>query len=299
MNKRKGFTLVELLVVIAIIALLMGILLPALARVRRAAKGSACMVQIKQWGTVYAMYTGDFDGYFIPDYYEDAEQNPFENSIKCNWWLVLESYYKDRDLLCCPAATKIRDISSSGVIGDNHEGGKVPFCASSLGGDFKASYFYSGWLGVCTNEAMANTYKRYSPWRWATVNRIVQPNFVPVVGDMIGWGRKFPQADTDPMGLDEPDKTPAECDVSDVVHDRILECVIRRHGAMNNPNINMAFGDFSVRPVGLKALWSLKWHRTWVAERKGSSTNVTMTNSAIWPEWMKDYSEDGVINYIP
>ncbi len=60
MNKNKGFTLVELLVVIAIIALLMGVLLPALNKAREQGKRIVCMNNIKQLTTGWTMYADTY-----------------------------------------------------------------------------------------------------------------------------------------------------------------------------------------------------------------------------------------------
>jgi prepilin-type N-terminal cleavage/methylation domain-containing protein len=58
--KRRGFTLVELLVVIAIIALLMGILMPALARVRQLAFRMTCGTNLSGIGKAMLLYANDY-----------------------------------------------------------------------------------------------------------------------------------------------------------------------------------------------------------------------------------------------
>jgi len=63
--KKKGFTLVELLVVIAIIALLMGILMPALARVRALAQRVVCGTNQSSAGKAMMLYANEYGGKYV------------------------------------------------------------------------------------------------------------------------------------------------------------------------------------------------------------------------------------------
>ncbi|MDB6125626.1 MAG: prepilin-type N-terminal cleavage/methylation domain [Pedosphaera sp.] len=88
--KCAGFTLVELLVVIAIIAILAGMLLPALSRAKEAGKRIQCVNNMRQLGMSLRMYGDDNDGVFPPR----AQVN--------RWPMLLHDGYKNVQVLLCP-----------------------------------------------------------------------------------------------------------------------------------------------------------------------------------------------------
>jgi prepilin-type N-terminal cleavage/methylation domain-containing protein/prepilin-type processing-associated H-X9-DG protein len=71
--ERGGFTLIELLVVVAVIALLIGLLLPALGKARNEAQATRCMASIRSVAQAVLMYTGDYN-VFPPSYVYAADE---------------------------------------------------------------------------------------------------------------------------------------------------------------------------------------------------------------------------------
>ena len=95
MQRRRGFTLIELLVVISIIALLIGLLLPALKKAKESARRAICLSNLRQVMNGLHVYANEFDGRFPAEHLEANASLTFELTIPRTQYLGYYIQYTD------------------------------------------------------------------------------------------------------------------------------------------------------------------------------------------------------------
>jgi prepilin-type N-terminal cleavage/methylation domain-containing protein len=262
MSRRKGFSLPELLVVISIIALLVSILLPALMRTRRQAQNVIGQSNLKQWGTCFSMYTGDWDGSAPRGWWQNSASG-LQVKHTDYWMEALRPYYgNEHQLRCCPRAIKpsseVRSGYYTGQLGALVGWGTFPgesgkpssWWPAVTAGDY-GSYGMNAW--VCNPPPDAPEFQGHNVakknWRTFTTAGASQ---IPLLGDE-QWIDCWPQAkDPVPPGDGEPWGPYAN-------YGHMVRVCLNRHDGY----VNWVFMDYSVKSVGLKGLWKLRWHRNY------------------------------------
>jgi prepilin-type N-terminal cleavage/methylation domain-containing protein len=277
MSKTKAFTLIELLVVIAIIALLMSILMPAMQRVKKQAKTVACLTQLKQWSLYFSMYTEEYDGKFMEGYNGVSGTMP-DGSDDNRWVKAMGDYHKwDSDIACCPNAKKpwqdengISNNLSGTYLGSTTAWGY--YQPSGWAKPFKGSYGINGWCnnpdpGVTPHGLPAANF-------WRTPN-VAGAGYIPLflaAQRYNAW----------PQHTDYPPEYDGKIWNDDAQMGRY--CLNRHDGF-----VGCLLLDYSARKVGLKELWTLKWHRAF--NTAGPWTRAGRAVSSDWPEWMRHFKE--------
>jgi prepilin-type N-terminal cleavage/methylation domain-containing protein/prepilin-type processing-associated H-X9-DG protein len=281
---RTGFTLIELLVVIAIIALLMAVLIPVLQSARRQAKAIVCQSRLRQWGMALAAYTEDHGGRFPTEghglwllrgaYLSGKDANEPQNSFH---------HFHTRDIAYCPMATRPpanvdpmtgRTTAYSFAQGQGRHGSAFAAWELTIPTPvFQGSYGFNDWLffGFSVNRSLNSDRRASYPDLLSLRGRPA----IPVLLDAkFAWCSARPTEEGPPPSPDGP------------YGPGMNSVCMSRHGG----SVNGLFLDWSVRPVGLKELWTLKWYRQ--CDTAGRWTKAGGVKPEDWPRWMrrvKDY----------
>jgi prepilin-type N-terminal cleavage/methylation domain-containing protein len=279
MCKRNGFTLIELLVVvgvvvfIAILVFCARVFMHAQNRAKIQANEILCQTNLKQWGLIFSMYTEDNNGYFSGcGKITDARQA----------WIVplLPYVQQETNLLYCPDATKQHPnrCSWGGTFYtyDIHILGYMMGKGERSDWNVRCSYGANSWI-YNPPPNIGNLQGRPTEWNWRTPN-VKDAALVPVFADTM-WRGGGPYSD----GVRGE---PPPHDGQWVRYDREMMhfCINRHNGAINH-----LFMDWSVRKVGLKELWKLKWHRQF--DTAGPWTKTGGAQPSDWPGWMSNFKD--------
>ncbi len=278
----RGFTLIELLVVIAVIAVLMAVLLPVLGRVRKQTRAVVCRSNLRQWGQILATYTAENDGRLgcksdsmVTAAWLFRGAAPFDESDVTSRPLSLSA--DTQGIRCCPTAARHVFDGIGGVGTANLYVRFIDAYATfqawqvlSPSPGFRGSYGFNEWLVTgrfnLTNPTNIPRYVNLSNIRSHTNN-------IPLLLDATRLTAS-PRSGDSPPG--EEDTNPRS--------EMARFCMNRHDGYVNG-----LFLDWSVRRVGLKELWTLRWYERF--DTAGRWTKAGNVQPEDWPEWMRGFKD--------
>lgn len=272
-NLKKGFTLIELLVVIAIIAMLLSILMPSLAIVKKQAQSVVCKSNLRQLAVAFEAYKTDHNRAM-----STGDDSSVMGLYNRPWFLTIAPYmgaadFKDdpsklldgmMKVIKCPSAKKLDEIA-------NGWGSNTEAWAYFIPGlEAEGSYGLNTWLAGINFKMQVDSSLGGG---WISDNQVklcsirkdfARPNS-PLIADS-SWFEAIPmdasQASSFPSWYAPsmyPDAYPHYRGDDLSTDDRgLTRFCIDRH----RMGINIAFFDGHVDKVAIKDLWTLKWNKS-------------------------------------